>query len=113
MLDLVPPLPLPSGSTAGCESPQLSGLRVIKFGGSSLATPDHVRRAGRIALDAADAGPIIVVVSAFQGVTDALLECARLADRGDDTAGGIAYETIATRHRAAARALAGPADRLM
>ena len=27
--------------------------------------------------------PIIVVVSAFQGVTNQLLECARLAERGD------------------------------
>src|SRR4051812_39029755 len=111
MLDLVSPLPLPSGSTPGCESPQLSGLRVIKFGGSSLATPEHVRRAGRIANDAADAGPVIVVVSAFQGVTDALLECARLAECIDVTAGEDAFETIATRHRAAARALAGPKDR--
>jgi aspartokinase/homoserine dehydrogenase 1 len=84
---------------------------VLKFGGSSLASPAHIRHVGQIVLDAADDGQVIVVVSAFQGVTDALLDCARLADRSDVTAAQAAYETIAARHRAAARALAGPKDR--
>jgi aspartokinase/homoserine dehydrogenase 1 len=112
MLNLVPLSSRSSAAGLAREPLQASGLRVLKFGGSSVATPDHVRRAGRIAIDAAAAGPVIVVVSAFQSVTDALLECARLADRGDETAGQLAYEAIAARHRAAARALAGPKDRV-
>ena len=58
-------------------------VRVLKFGGSSLATPATIREVGRILLDARRREPVIVVVSAFQGVTNQLLECARLAERGD------------------------------
>ena len=75
-------------------------IRVLKFGGSSLATPATIRGVGRILLEARRREPVIGVVSAFQGVTNQLLECARLAERGDD-AFEAAFETIAKRHRAA------------
>jgi bifunctional aspartokinase / homoserine dehydrogenase 1 len=75
-------------------------MRVLKFGGSSLATPATIRGVGRILLEARRREPVIGVVSAFQGVTNQLLECARLAERGDD-AFEAAFETIAKRHRAA------------
>ena len=58
-------------------------MKVLKFGGSSLATPARIREVGRIVLDEARREPLIVVVSAFQGITNQLLECARLAERGD------------------------------
>ena len=75
-------------------------MRVLKFGGSSLATPATIRGVGRILLEARRREPVIGVVSAFQGVTNQLLECARLAERGD---GGFepAFDAIARRHRAA------------
>jgi len=57
--------------------------RVLKFGGSSLATPDRIRDVARIILESMNGGPVIIVVSAFQGVTDELLNCARLAERQD------------------------------
>src|SRR5262245_44252609 len=79
---------------------------VLKFGGSSLATPDRIRDVGRIVLDAARSEPIIVVVSAFQGVTNQLLECARLAERGDAGA-DRALEKIVARHHQAATTLLG------
>jgi bifunctional aspartokinase / homoserine dehydrogenase 1 len=113
MLDLVPQLSQPSAAGLAPDPLQAAGLRVLKFGGSSLASPAHVRRVGRIVIDTADAGPVIVVVSAFQGVTDALLECARLAERTDVTTESAAYQAIAARHRAAAKALADPGDREM
>ena len=75
-------------------------MRVLKFGGSSLATPATIRGVGRILLEARRREPIIGVVSAFQGVTNQLLECARLAERGDE-AFEAAFEAIARRHRAA------------
>ena len=81
-------------------------MRVLKFGGSSLATPDRIRNVARIVLDEAGHEPIIVVVSAFQGITNQLLECARLAERGDANA-DRAFEKIATRHRTAVTALLG------
>jgi bifunctional aspartokinase / homoserine dehydrogenase 1 len=79
-------------------------VKVIKFGGSSLATPAAVRQAGAIVLEARRREPVIVVVSAFQGVTNQLLDCARLAERGD-TAYERLFEEIARRHRAAVTAL--------
>jgi aspartokinase/homoserine dehydrogenase 1 len=81
-------------------------MRVLKFGGSSLGTPDRIRDVARIVLDEARHEPIIVVVSAFQGITNQLLDCARLAERGDPGA-DRAFEKIATRHRAAVAALLG------
>jgi aspartokinase/homoserine dehydrogenase 1 len=85
------------------------GARVLKFGGSSVATSDRIRNVARIVLDAASRAPAIVVVSAFQGVTNQLLDCARLAERRG--AGYTkTYELIAERHRSAIEALFGRQD---
>src|SRR5438445_13831915 len=79
-------------------------MRVLKFGGSSLATPSRVREVGRIVLDAHRRGPIIVVVSAFQGVTNHLLESAQLAERGNPRYDRVLNE-LARQHRSAASRL--------
>ena len=81
-------------------------MTVLKFGGSSLSTPAMVRRVADIVLAARRRGPIIVVVSAFHGVTNQLLDAARLAERADE---GYqkAFEELARRHRAAVAALVG------
>jgi bifunctional aspartokinase / homoserine dehydrogenase 1 len=73
--------------------------KVLKFGGSSLGTPERIRRAADLVLEE-KAGRPIVVVSAFQGVTNQLLESAALAAAGDTTYRG-AYTRLAKRHRAA------------
>ena len=75
-------------------------MKVLKFGGSSLANPARVRDVGRIALEASRLEPIVVVVSAFQGVTNQLVECARLAERGDAGYTAI-FNDVAKRHWAA------------
>ena len=80
-------------------------MKVLKFGGSSLSTPATIRDVGRILLDARRREPVIAVVSAFQGVTNQLLECARLAERADASYED-AFEQIARRHRSAAALLA-------
>ncbi|MGH9143092.1 MAG: aspartate kinase, partial [Vicinamibacterales bacterium] len=81
-------------------------MKVLKFGGSSLSTPVTVREVGRILLDARRREPVIGVVSAFQGVTNQLLDCARLAERADGSFVN-AFEQIARRHRSAASQLVG------
>ena len=81
-------------------------MRILKFGGSSLATPDRVRDVARIVLAEARLEPSIVVVSAFQGITNQLIEAAHLAERGARFE--RTYEQIAKRHRAAADDLLGP-----
>ena len=59
-------------------------MRVLKFGGSSLATPQRIRSVTEIVVAAARSERVVVVVSALQGVTDQLLGAARLAERGDE-----------------------------
>src|SRR4030095_1456036 len=85
-----------------------SGKRkFLKLGGSSLSTRAPCRDVARILLDARRREPVIGVVSAFQGITNQLLECARLAERAD-----VAYldlfDQIARRHRSAVSHLVGP-----
>ncbi|MBI3492562.1 MAG: aspartate kinase, partial [Acidobacteria bacterium] len=82
-------------------------MKVLKFGGSSLSTPATIRGVGRILLNERRREPIIAIVSAFQGVTNQLIECARLAERADP--GYVeAFEQIARRHRSAVSHLIGP-----
>ena len=71
--------------------------KVIKFGGSSVATPERIRDVASIVLEAAKKERVIVVVSAFQGVTNQLLECAQLAERGNKEFQSI-YKKIVKRH---------------
>jgi bifunctional aspartokinase / homoserine dehydrogenase 1 len=81
-------------------------MRILKFGGSSLSTPATVRAVGGILLAARRRDPLIVVVSAFEGVTNQLLECARLAERSDGSY-EHAFERVARRHRTAVTQLIG------
>src|SRR6476646_10565454 len=81
-------------------------MKVLKFGGSSLATPATIREVGRILLDATRREPVIGVVSAFQGVTNQLLECARLAERSDAAYEEL-FEQVARRPRSAVAHLIG------
>ncbi|MBI5216772.1 MAG: bifunctional aspartate kinase/homoserine dehydrogenase I [Ignavibacteriae bacterium] len=79
-------------------------MKILKFGGSSVASPERIRGVAKIVLEESKKEKLIVVVSAFQGVTDKLLECARTAERGDAT-----YETqfniLADRHWETAKSL--------
>lgn len=55
---------------------------VVKFGGSSLAGPERILAAARIAAKHRHGEEVVIVVSAMKGVTDALLTIAELALRG-------------------------------
>jgi aspartokinase/homoserine dehydrogenase 1 len=79
-------------------------MKILKFGGSSLATPGAIRAVGAIVADARKHEPVLVVVSAFRGVTDQLLDCARMAEHGDANYLHT-FDEIARRHRAAVTAL--------
>jgi aspartokinase/homoserine dehydrogenase 1 len=72
-------------------------MRVLKFGGSSVATPERIRVVSKIILDTAQQEPVIIVVSAFQGVSSQLLACAQMSAAGDKHYQTI-YEQIAQRH---------------
>lgn len=79
-------------------------MKVMKFGGSSVANPDRISDVVRIALESSKKSTTVLVVSAFQGITDKLIECARTAEHGD-----AQYQTqfnaIAERHWSVANTL--------
>jgi len=59
-------------------------MRVLKFGGSSVGNVERIRQVGVIVCEyLATQQRLAVVVSAFERVTDALLETARIAASGD------------------------------
>ena len=61
-----------------------SSTLVMKFGGTSVGSPEALSHAAEIVQDSkADWKRIIVVTSALSGVTDMLLESATLASRGE------------------------------
>jgi aspartokinase/homoserine dehydrogenase 1 len=84
-------------------------LEVWKFGGASLADAAAVRRA--VGLVHGHRGPLVLVVSALAGVTDALLEGARRAAAGETRAGTAAAAAFVRRHRVLASALLGAPSR--
>ena len=59
-------------------------MRVLKFGGSSIATPKRASAVLEIIRDHAEKEQVGVVVSAFGGVTDQLIRMIELANEGDD-----------------------------
>ncbi|MHB1107773.1 MAG: bifunctional aspartate kinase/homoserine dehydrogenase I [Lutibacter sp.] len=59
-------------------------MKVLKFGGSSVATSENINKAIEIVKDSAYNNKAIVVVSALGGITDVLLEAGNLACIGDE-----------------------------
>jgi aspartokinase/homoserine dehydrogenase 1 len=62
-------------------------MKVLKFGGTSVATPERIRNIRNIITNYKET--IVVVVSAFGGITDQLLLAASLASKQDDK-----YKTV-------------------
>src|SRR5260370_11581592 len=60
-------------------------LQVMKFGGTSVADAECIRRAAQIVARASLEGAVLVVVSAMSGVTNQLILAARQAADGDET----------------------------
>ncbi|MEM7050272.1 MAG: bifunctional aspartate kinase/homoserine dehydrogenase I [Acidobacteriota bacterium] len=85
-------------------------MKVLKFGGSSLATPERIVTVAGILATALESGPVACVLSAFGGVTDDLAAAARAAEQRDESYREI-VERLAERHRAAAESLAGEDER--
>jgi aspartate kinase len=79
---------------------------VMKFGGTSVADADALRRLASIVTAAAAAGTVpVVVVSAMSGVTDRLLALAETASGGDRDSAPRELESLRARHHAALGAL--------
>ena len=73
----------------------------MKFGGTSVGTPEAVRRAAQIVCDTRkDWSQIVVVTSALSGVTNLLIDSATRAARGDMSAFHRAVSELTGRHQA-------------
>ena len=74
-------------------------IKVLKFGGSSVGTPDRIRLVMKIIANThARHKNLVVVFSAFQGVTDHLIRTSRQA-AGGDRRYAVALASLAKRHR--------------
>lgn len=60
-------------------------MKVLKFGGSSVANAQNIKLVEKILESASQNERIVVVVSAFSGVTDQLIQAATLAATKDET----------------------------
>ena len=87
----------------------MSSFVVHKFGGSSVADDACMHRVARI-IEADPHARVAVVVSALQGVTDALLGLLRAAERREATGDGL--QSVRSRHAAMATTLLDQPQRL-
>lgn len=86
-------------------------MRILKFGGTSVGTPDAIRSVLDILLDYHRRGiRFTAVFSAFSKVTDTLIETATRAGQGDGSYVSL-LEKLRARHTAALGQLLEPANR--
>ena len=69
-------------------------LRVLKFGGTSLADVDRIRGVVDIVRAASGQGRCVVVASAMGGVTASLTRAAEMAARGDEGYASLVHDTV-------------------
>ncbi len=66
-------------------------MQVLKFGGTSVGTPQNIQLVKEIIQEKTSQDTCIVVVSAFSGITNRLIQCSTLASKGDED-----YQTLLT-----------------
>ncbi|GAA5025537.1 bifunctional aspartate kinase/homoserine dehydrogenase I [Marivirga lumbricoides] len=59
-------------------------MQVLKFGGTSVGTPQNIRLVKEIVAEKSSHEATVVVVSAFSGITNKLIHCSKLAAKGDE-----------------------------
>jgi bifunctional aspartokinase / homoserine dehydrogenase 1 len=84
-------------------------VKVLKFGGSSVADARRIESVTDIIREAAARGPVAVVLSAMKGITDMLIDAAHKAEEGSEGHKAV-LETIRTRHFDAVRSMFSAAD---
>jgi aspartate kinase len=83
----------------------VAGPIVLKFGGTSMGSASLIRRAAQIILDEPPRCARVVVVSAMGRTTDALLEAAGAAARGERARWSSAVSRLEAEHLKACREL--------
>jgi aspartokinase/homoserine dehydrogenase 1 len=84
-------------------------MKVMKFGGTSIADAERIRTVAGLVREAARAGRIVVVLSALRDITDLLVAAARAAETGSDDYRS-SLDALRLRHLEAVRSLFPPAE---
>ena len=72
-------------------------MKVMKFGGTSVGSVKSILSLKKIVETEARTQPVVVVVSALDGITDRLIATSRMAKQGDDRY-REEFDTMVTRH---------------
>ena len=80
-------------------------LRVVKFGGTSVADAACIEKVVEIIRSAYEESDVVVVVSAMRGVTNKLLQAASESEAGNESAVAETFEQLRRQHAAATGAL--------
>jgi bifunctional aspartokinase / homoserine dehydrogenase 1 len=80
-------------------------LTVMKFGGTSVGSPECIARAADLVAAATAHSSVAVVVSAMSKVTDTLLDTLQRAEQGDEEGVEAHLRALGERHHQACRAL--------
>ena len=83
----------------------MNDLLVMKFGGTSMGSPERIKVAAGICTEQKRRRPVVAVVSAMSGVTDLLLNTLRHAEAGDEAGIANNLERLTTRHLQACKEL--------
>jgi aspartate kinase len=83
----------------------LNDLLIMKFGGTSVGSPERMRASARIAAEAAATRPVAIVVSAMAKITDLLLDTMRHAEAGDRAGMDADLAILRRRHQDVCREL--------
>ena len=86
-------------------------LLVMKFGGTSLGSPERIEQAADLVAAAACDHTVTVVVSAMAKVTDSLLDTMRYAESRDEPAVERHVRELQERHADACRTLPASPER--
>ncbi len=72
-------------------------MKVLKFGGTSVGSVEAIKQVASIIKQGAEKDRLLVVVSAFSGVTNQLVELGTLASAGDPSYGEV-LDLLAEKH---------------
>ena len=83
------------------------GLKVLKFGGTSVGKDGAMQCVLDIVEASSKQGPVIIVASALSGVTDSLIKMGHLAKQQNNTGHSASYYSVVNRHFSVCKDLAG------
>ncbi len=89
----------------------MEGIRVMKFGGTSVGDAERIAAAAELVRQHGAGRATVVVISAMAGVTDLLMRAAQAAARGTTEEMEKTLATIRSRHLETAEVLLPPSSR--